>query len=796
MLQGITIAGLLDSLQNLGILILKLILLYLVMRISTGLFVWFVRTVIIPIFEKRSYFFSYQSEGVFYNERKFLGIFRFGRNFRSRIVDSLVGYVATKRGKKNENEGSNRIYLRRRGRELVGEAKYKYKDGIDDNGKDKFEFYRNNKGEKVCKIFLTRPDEEGGYEFDENNAVGYVDKEGRVYKYYMDREAWRENRPLDEPLFIGQCETPQATRGERPDTNGERPDADVLKYIKWKVNDSNMFKEGGNEEEGENENGASNEGENDGDEAYYISERRTYKNIEGEDTMDDGWLFFRRNRPLFRKVKAKGMTGGGCVSDGKRFPYAFLSSKLWRFLNVYPCDWDCKAQAWGYGYCTEDFRNPFTQTSEEFPMIIRAGAALLLAQHEGFYLDPDEVVSDGHPGPVATALLSLLVYILLYPLVVMVSKYDLFPFLGTMLGHVVNMIGCFFILWLGIIHPIRCLVRHNHDGFEAFLTLLNRNVGVLGWMSTIVVSLVIGIIGSIFLFGFDYVLFPVFFSALTAVLVNWAYYHQYPWAIASIYDEYQDNDTSDDSQSDEKDPNETETIFHNVHIGFPTKKVVFKEEVKFNPEKLKDLRMKNKFRSSLTSSYEKEVQEMIYNEFYDTAYYSKILFLKSRINTAANKYHLTSAEKLQLIMRVCQPENVKYKLDELCPELYQGFDDNNKTLQNPPVKGFIEYCRFPTETIHDKRGDCDCHAAFCAALMAACGFKACFCVDKNHAMCGVECTDELKAYKRTDNTIEKDGISFILLETAGKAAFDEVLDTHREMVLDNESIIIEPYKKS
>lgn len=807
MLQGITIADLLSTLQSFGIIILKLVLLYLVMRIGSALFVWIWRTVIIPIVEKRSYFYSYNQEGVFYHERRFLGIFRFGRNFRSRINDTLVGYIATKRGRKNENSDANKIYLRRYGRASVGEAKAN-------------EDETNHTGENVCNIYLKRLDPEGGTEPD-RNPVGYVDKTGKIFKYYEDRAHWIRDEKLEEPAFIGLCATPKSKKWQQPadgdprpgDTNGERNDADVLQYIFWKGNNSRIYNP--NEEAEKEESGKLAE-------TTTVDERRTYWGKNNEWEMDDSWVFFRRNKPLLKKVRCRDMKKGGAVGDGERFPYAFLSSKLWRFLHVYPTVWDCKAMAWGYGYCTEDFRNPFTQNSEDFPMIKRAAAALLLAQKEGFCPDPDEVVSDGVPGAAATALVSLFVYILLYPFLTKTfASYTLFRFLGTEYSSVFTLVGLYFILWLCIINPIRCIFRLEHDGLEAFLELLNKNVGVLGWMSTIVVSTVIGMLGSVFLFGFDYILFPLFFSALTAVLVNWAYYHQEPWAISGIYADFKKDDSQDENNKQEEDEKQegNEKIKHEAKLELPTKTVTFKETILFDSDKLKDLRQKNPFRNHLTSSYEDSVQEMIQQEFSGMVY-SKVLYMRSRVGAYVNKYHLSLAEKVKLIMRICQPENIIYhhdsdseellpKSDETAPlpELLKNRNDG-KMDKGYEGKGYTEYCRFPTETIHDKRGDCDCHAAYCAAMLAACGFRSCFVTGDvgaedhpaYHAMCGVENTDDLKAYLRPDNSFEKDGHTFIILETTGRFNLDEVMDFQKRMAEEmNEgknSVIIEPYQKS
>lgn len=771
MLQGINISSVLSSLSNLGTIIFNILILYLLFRISSELLVWIVRTLLIPLWEKRAYFYTYNSEGTFYSERKILGLFRFGRNYRSRINDTLIGYIATKRGQKNENPGANKIFLRKKGREFVGEAKSKFER----NGT--WVSFTNKQGETVCNIYLTNPDEEGGYEVNPR-PVGYVDKEGRIYKYYACRDDWKKDKKLDVPEFIGQCETPSAKKGKHDKTQGERNHADVLQYITWKANESNFFH-------------SDNDDTSNRSEVQIIDERRTYLDKNQIFQMDDRWFFFRRNWPFFKRVTSKEMTGGGAVKDGARFPYAFLSSKLWCILHVYPTGWPCKAKAWGYGYCTENFRNPFTENDDEIPMITRAGAALLLAKKEGFFIDPDEVISDGVPGAAATALLSLFAYLLLFPILVSLSSYKLFPFLGTEYSSVTTLVGCFLFLWLLIINPFRCFIRHNHDWFEAFLELLNKNVGVLGWMSTLVVSVVIGLLGSYFLYGIDYYLFPLFLSALIAILVNWGFYHQQPWGISGIYEDYS-SDESEDGENEEEEQEGSEKINHRAQLKLPTKNIYFDETVLFNPDKLQKLRMENPFRNRLTSTYEKTVKNMIYREF-NGEIYSKILFLRRKVASYVNKYHLSPAEKVKLIMRICQPENIVYEYDHLCPELYKGFDDSNPLLI--PEQGFNEYCRFPTETTHDKRGDCDCHAAFGAALLAACGFRSCFSTNSTHAMCGVECTPDLEYYRKPGNSFVKEDKTFIILETVGKFDLEEVMEFQMSMSEKNETVIIEPYNK-
>lgn len=51
--------------------------------------------------------------------------------------------------------------------------------------------------------------------------------------------------------------------------------------------------------------------------------------------------------------------------------------------------------------------------------------------------------------------------------------------------------------------------------------------------------------------------------------------------------------------------------------------------------------------------------------------------------------------------------------------------------------GYPEYGRFPLQTLVDGKGDCDCKAILCCALLSYCGFDAAFIVTEGHALCGL-----------------------------------------------------------
>ncbi|MGP1447828.1 MAG: hypothetical protein ACTTKO_09970 [Candidatus Limimorpha sp.] len=712
--------SLISSLIHYGEWILYIILSYFVLRVSSAIIVWVWRTLLVPIFEKRAYFYSYNNDGLFYNERRLFGLFRLRRNTRWLIKDKLVGYVVRKRGAKEDSEDSNTIYLRNHGKTPVGQAKME---------------------EGVCKIILNRFDAEGGITPMDDRPVGYVANDGRIYKYYENRSAWLRDDKLEEPALIGQCELPRRRKGKLDKTGGEVNDADVLEYITWDNDAANPKNE------------------------------RSVRCDENDHVvgMDDSWYYFRKNWHRMKRVRSRLMKDGTPVADGARFPYAFLRSKLWRFLQVSPIDWTYKSMAWGYGYCTEAWRNPFQEKDDKNTnLILRAAAALLLARKEGFDLYEDEVGQREMRGPAPTALLSLCLYLPLYPLFEKIAGCLLFPFMGKMLNEIAILVGLFFVLWLLIVHPIRCILMEKRDGLEIFLQLLNANVGVTRWMRILVVACIAGIIASIF--WLDYLYFPIYGVALIALIVNWFVFPARTWYI----DGYLMNDNGQ-AETDEDEAN-GEKVEHKVHLNTPTKNLVFKTCLYFDMDKLKELRSRNPFRESISlfgsSSYQDCAVGMISHEYSDESYYSKLKLMKSRINDFASKNNMSAVEKAQLIMLLAQPDNVQYAFDHDCPELLLGDEKCNLLEDDKQGKGFREYCRFPTETMHDKRGDCDCHAAFVAALFAACGYPCCYiCADikqEGHAAVGLLITDDLKVFVKGNLTFKWEGKSYLYIETAGK----------------------------
>lgn len=51
--------------------------------------------------------------------------------------------------------------------------------------------------------------------------------------------------------------------------------------------------------------------------------------------------------------------------------------------------------------------------------------------------------------------------------------------------------------------------------------------------------------------------------------------------------------------------------------------------------------------------------------------------------------------------------------------------------------GYPEYGRFPLQTLVDGKGDCECKAILCCALLSYCGIPSAFIVEDGHVLCGL-----------------------------------------------------------
>lgn len=722
MFANTSISDLLMTIASLGQLVIKLLLLYFIWVILS----WIIRTFVIPFFERRAYFYKYSFDIWYFEKfRKFLWVFKWGRNKRWAIHRTLIGYVTRKAFRDNQDDASNDIYtVGYFGRERIGQAKFI-------NG--------------VCNIILRKTNAQGD-EFNDNDPVGYIDKTGKIFKYFMNRKAMLNGDKLKTPVFIGQCEDPRLLKKKEYKTKGEESDDATLPHI--------------------------------------TDVRSIEAEEEGMPRLGDTWFSFRENYPDNKNetgvVKTICLKSSGAVPDGRKRP---VGLGLWRYLQVFAFPWDYKRLAWGYGYCKEDFlRMPLKENDNGIRLINRAGAALLLIEQEGFLDYEDEKVRDNRKGMAATALLSLCMYYLgFYWLWLAVNSFEIFPFLGTMLSRIAGMVLLFFFIWL-VIHTLRKVLFDITPRFERFLEMLNRNTGVIGWVSFILGLSFAGLCFSFFIIAYPFA--ALFFCTFVAALVNRVAFKQRKWEVDDPFKKRRkedDDHREDDNEDDEPIPaDDLEIREYKWHLSSAIKSIQNKFELQFSRNNMVELRLQNPFRQHWTGeNYAARVVSMIQDEFNKPGLHSKIRAAKARLNKIAADEDLSYLDKIHLIVSFSQPPNLEYEFDHECLELVVDRQSiPSELLENPESsdsdKGFKEYCRFPTESLYDKRGDCDCHAAITAALLAACGITSCYITGNvndgtGHAAVGVECTSELLRFMKHNNYFldYETGIKFLYVETTG-----------------------------
>jgi len=728
MFSNITISDLLMTIVGLGELVIKLFLLYIIWDILS----WIFRTFIVPIVERRAYFFKYSFDTWYFERfRRIFWIFRLGLNKRWAIHKTLIGYVARSTFRDNQDSIANDIYVVGYfGRERVGQAKFI---------------------EGVCKIILRRTNTQGD-EFNDNDPVGYIDPSGKVFKYYQDRNALLDGTKLKVPVFIGQCEDPTINKKTIYETEGEENDDDTLRHII---------------EERREDFGATTNTEDPDELHNQIAQLKAGK----VPKLGDTWFSFRENYPPSKKVKTICLKSGGSVPDGRKRISGF---GFWRYLQVYAFPWDFKRLGWGYGYCKEDFfRMPLKEQDNGIRLINRAGAALLLIEKEGLLDYEDERVRDNRKGMAATAILSLCLYYLGFNWIWEgVTLREWFPFLGTILSRVLAMVILFLFVW-SIVHTFRKIMMDISPRFERFLEMLNRNTGVIRLVNTIIGICVLGLFFSYSIISYPFV--ALFISTLIAVVTNRIAFKQRKWEIDDPFNR-RNNKEEDTNDGEEISGDDLDIKTYKWDLDTPIKTIPNEFEIKFSKKDILTLRLHNPFRKGSTDgeTYANTVSKMIQDELRKPELKSYIQRVRVKINYIAMNENMSFLDKLHLILSFAQPPNIEHEFDIKCRELVVEAKGIPEYLIDQKEGGFLEYCRFPTESLYDKRGDCDCHAAIASALLASFGITSCYITGKvndgsGHAAVGVECTPELLNFLKPDNYFvdHKSGKKFLYVETTG-----------------------------
>ena len=349
-----------------------------------------------------------------------------------------------------------------------------------------------------------------------------------------------------------------------------------------------------------------------------------------------------------------------------------------------------------------------------------------------------------------------------------------FPALGEQIGFTAALLLVYFAIW-AILRQVKIEASLEGKSFDDFLMLIDRNTGVGGLNNWIVLAAAASLLVSIFIYGSDFI--PLQAAILIGAWVNRKYITKEPWVVTEASDEedhlpdWPDDENPDavPDDTDDTDPGlETvertfnwnlDSFFHVVH-GELT--------LKFNPEKIAQLRASNPFRLNPGGSFRKNVEALMNSCKKNRKVHEVLRYIDQK----ARENGLSEMDTMQFILDFAQKPNIKYELDEKCDE----------------IGNLGEYARYPDETMFDGRGDCDCKAALGAILFREAGYKTAYLTTSNHAAIAVAFKDKSNAdlvSMADQSLVTKDGYMYFFCETTGDGfKIGELGSTTKEAVED------------
>ena len=335
-----------------------------------------------------------------------------------------------------------------------------------------------------------------------------------------------------------------------------------------------------------------------------------------------------------------------------------------------------------------------------------------------------------------------------------------FPALGEQIGFTAALLLVFFSIWT-ILRQVKIEASLEGKSFDDFLMLIDRNTGVGGLNNWIILSAAASLLVSIFIYGSDFI--PLQAAILIGAWVNRKYITKEPWVVTEASDDeedrlpdWPDEEDPDDvpdipDDSDDFDPGmETVERTFNWRLDSVYHDVNGELTLKFNPEKIAELRANNPFRLNPDGSFRKNVEELMSSCTKNRKVHEVLRYIEQK----AQENSLGEMERMQFILDFAQKPNIQYEYDEKCDE-----------IGNPR-----EYARYPDETMFDGRGDCDCKAALGAVLFREAGYKTAYLTTSNHAAIAVAFKDKTNSdlvSMADQSLVTKDGYMYFFCETTG-----------------------------
>lgn len=312
-------------------------------------------------------------------------------------------------------------------------------------------------------------------------------------------------------------------------------------------------------------------------------------------------------------------------------------------------------------------------------------------------------------------------------------NYQLSPAIGTILSYSISMVLVYAFIWW-LLQMIKTDLGNQNLTFIPLLQLINRNTGITGWNTFLILISVLGILFTLFINvgAGGYVLFPLFLVTCFATIYNQVVFPAQSWklksAVADIVKE--DNQTRRSRNQVVVPPSKLKVIKYewdlaNISNLNTDEKIIIEAQFDLDHyEGPSTIRNKNPFFGSETDlngqvvpkwskvwNFDKSQNPPVpfsinFDEFFiminkvtkESPDQCQDVLIKKIIDSCRDvvvKYNLPQYEIFNLVTNFCQYQ-INYKLD----------GDSTKIGQDVQ-----EYVRFPIESLFDQEGDCDCYAA-------------------------------------------------------------------------------------
>lgn len=328
------------------------------------------------------------------------------------------------------------------------------------------------------------------------------------------------------------------------------------------------------------------------------------------------------------------------------------------------------------------------------------------------------------------ALPAALVFLLAYiPFSLAAHSFVLFPFLGQEVSYTLNML-VFYLCIVWILYGVKHAMTLRNRSLAFILGLIDRNVGV-GTINTVIIVLsVAGVLSCTFITS--YTMLPLFLVLAFSFILNLKCFDGLwklnepcstwgrKWkrmAAGSTPSPVLPKGTSGKTWVERTF--EWGPVLESRGIAHHQEQVTVRlyEEDFNDPDAAGSVRNRNPFWKGV-ESYEELVDfaSQVLNGSDENAGKVEETALTQIVNSAyqiCQRYNLADFELYSLVLSFCQT-NIRYMLDE----------------ESEPVGRTKEYFRFPSETLYDGEGDCDCKSVLAYRIFDLLGVDVNFAVLK------------------------------------------------------------------